>query len=135
MSGVKTSETLLGGFRTDTRIQLKRAYDPPSKSDGMRILVDRLWPRGLTKAKARIDLWPKEIAPSTELRKWFHREGEGADWKEFRRRYLIELKNHCNEIELLRSKIHQCPVTLVYSARNREQNHALILKGILERAV
>jgi uncharacterized protein YeaO (DUF488 family) len=71
-------------------IQLKRAYDQPSKSDGTRILVDRLWPRGVTKAKARIDLWPKEIAPSPELRKWFHREG--ADWKEFRRRYLTELK-------------------------------------------
>jgi uncharacterized protein YeaO (DUF488 family) len=73
-------------------IQLKRAYDQPSKSDGTRILVDRLWPRGVTKAKARIDLWSKEIAPSTELRKWFHREGEGADWKEFRRRYLVEVK-------------------------------------------
>jgi uncharacterized protein YeaO (DUF488 family) len=73
-------------------IQLKRAYDPRSKSDGTRILVDRLWPRGLTKSKAQIDLWLKEIAPSTELRKWFHRDG--ANWKEFRRRYLAELKNH-----------------------------------------
>ena len=87
---------------TGMKIQLKRAYDPPSKSDGTRILVDRLWPRGLTKAKARIDLWLKEIAPSTELRKWFHREGEGADWKEFRRRYQAELKNHRDELELLR---------------------------------
>jgi uncharacterized protein YeaO (DUF488 family) len=112
-------------------IQLKRAYDQPSKSDGTRILVDRLWPRGVTKAKARIDLWPKEIAPSTELRKWFHREG--ADWKEFRRRYLTELKNHRDEIELLRNKIRQGPVTLVFSARDREQNHAVILKEILER--
>jgi uncharacterized protein YeaO (DUF488 family) len=112
-------------------IQLKRAYDQPSKSDGTRILVDRLWPRGVTKAKARIDLWSKEIAPSTELRKWFHREG--ADWKEFRRRYLAELKNHRDEIELLRSKIRQGPVTLVFSARDREQNHAVILKEILER--
>ena len=112
-------------------IQLKRAYDQPSKSDGTRILVDRLWPRGVTKAKARIDLWPKEIAPSTELRKWFHREG--ADWKEFRRRYLTELKNHRDEIELLRNKIRQGPVTLVFSARDREQNHAVILMEILER--
>jgi uncharacterized protein YeaO (DUF488 family) len=111
-------------------IQLKRAYDQPSKSDGTRILVDRLWPRGLTKAKAKIDLWPKEIAPGTELRKWFHREG--ADWKEFRHRYLTELKNHRDEIELLRSKIRRGPVTLVFSARNREQNHAVILKKILE---
>ena len=115
------------------RIQLKRAYDPPSKSDGTRILIDRLWPRGLTKAKAKIDLWLKEIAPSTELRKWFHREVEGADWKEFRRRYLSELKNHHNELQLLRSKTRQSPVTLIYSARNREQNHGVILKKILER--
>ena len=85
----------------------------------------------MTKAKARIDLWPKEIAPSTELRKWFHREG--ADWKEFRRRYLTELENHRDEIELLRSKIRQGPVTLVFSARDREQNHAVILMEILER--
>jgi uncharacterized protein YeaO (DUF488 family) len=112
------------------KIQLKRAYGSPSKSDGTRILIDRLWPRGLTKAKARIDLWLKEIAPSTELRKWFHR-GD-ADWKEFCRRYRTELKNHHDELELLRSKIRQGPVTLVFSARNREQNHAVVLKEILE---
>ena len=115
------------------KIQLKRAYDSPSRSDGTRILVDRLWPRGLTKAKAKIDLWLKEIAPSTELRKWFHRES--ADWKEFRTRYLTELKNHRDEIELLRSKIRNGPVTLIFSARSREQNHAVILKEILARAV
>ncbi len=115
------------------KIQLKRAYDPPSKSDGTRILVDRLWPRGLTKTKAKIDLWLKEIAPSTELRKWFHCEGQGTDWKEFRHRYLSELKNHRDELELLRSKIDQGPVTLLYSSRDRQQNHAVILKGILER--
>ena len=116
------------------KIRLKRAYDSPSRSDGTRILVDRLWPRGLTKAKARIDLWLKEIAPSTELRKWFHSEGEGADWKEFRRRYRAELKNHRDELEFLRSKALQGPVTLIYSSRNHEQNHAVILKKILERA-
>jgi len=116
-------------------LKLKRAYDPPSKSEGTRILVDRLWPRGLTKAKAKIDLWLKEIAPSTELRKWFHREGESAGWKEFRRRYLSELKNHRDEIELVRRKTRQGPVTLIYSSRNREQNHAVILKEILERGL
>src|SRR5947207_5176105 len=108
----------------------------------MRILVDRLWPRGVTKAKARIDLWSKEIAPSTELGKWFHREGEGADWKEFRRRYLTELKNHRDEIELLRSKIRQGPVTLVFSARSRRseehtselQSHSdLVCRLLLEK--
>ena len=117
------------------KIQLKRAYDPPSKSDGTRILVDRLWPRGLTKAKAHIDLWLKEIAPTTELRKWFHSEGEGADWREFRRRYLTELENRRDELELVRSKTQQGPVTLVFSARNREQNHVVILKEILERGL
>ena len=117
------------------KIQLKRAYDPSSKSDGTRILVDRLWPRGLTKATAHIDLWLKEIAPTTELRKWFHSEGEGADWKEFRRRYLTELKNHRDELELVRSKTQQGSVTLVFSARNREQNHAVILNEILERGL
>jgi uncharacterized protein YeaO (DUF488 family) len=115
------------------KIQLKRAYDPPSKSDGIRVLVDRLWPRGLTKTKAGIDLWPKEIAPSTELRKWFHGEAEAADWKEFRRRYLTELGKHQDELELLRSKIRQGPVTLIYSSRSREQNHAVILKTVLKR--
>jgi uncharacterized protein YeaO (DUF488 family) len=113
------------------KIHLKRTYDPPSKSDGPRILVDRLWPRGLTKAKAKIDFWAKEIAPSTELRKWFHREG--ADWKEFCRRYRMELKDHQEQLELLRSKTYQGPVTLVFSARDREQNHAVILKEILQR--
>jgi uncharacterized protein YeaO (DUF488 family) len=112
-------------------IQLKRAYDPPSKSDGTRILVDRLWPRGLTKSKAKIDLWLKEIAPSNELRKSFHHDE--ANWKEFRRHYRAELKNHPDELELLRSKAHHGPVTLVFSARNREQNQAVILKEILER--
>jgi uncharacterized protein YeaO (DUF488 family) len=112
-------------------IQLKRAYDPPSKSDGARILVDRLWPRGLTKSKAQIDLWLKEIAPSTELRKWFHHEA--ANWKEFQRRYRAELKNHGDKLQLLRSKAGQGPVTLVFSARDREQNQAMILKEILER--
>ena len=112
-------------------IQLKRAYDSPSKSDGKRILVDRLWPRGLTKPKARIDLWLKEIAPSTELRKWFHHED--ADWKEFQRRYLAELKSHRAEVELLRKEAREAPVTLVFSSRNRNQNHAVILKQSLER--
>jgi len=115
------------------KIQLKRAYDPPSKSDGTRILVDRLWPRGLTKAKAEIDLWLKEIAPSTELRKWFHSQDKDADWKAFRRRYLAEVKNHGDELEVLRSKLRHGLVTFIYSSRNREQNHAVILKEILER--
>jgi uncharacterized protein YeaO (DUF488 family) len=113
------------------RVHLKRAYDPPSKADGTRILVDRLWPRGVTKSKAQIDLWLKEIAPSTELRKWFH--SEGGHWDEFRRRYRTELKHHPEDLEFLRSKTRQGSVTLIYSSRSREQNHAAILKNMLER--
>ena len=113
-------------------IKLKRVYEKPDEKDGFRILVDRLWPRGLTKEKAYLDLWLKEIAPSTELRKRFHHED--ADWKEFCRCYRTELKNHQDEVELLRNKITESPVTLVFSARNREQNHAVILKEILERS-
>lgn len=110
-------------------VQLKRAYDPPSKSDGTRILVDRLWPRGLTKAKARIDLWLKEIAPSNELRKSFH--SAGMEWKDFRRRYLAELKKHQPELEILRNKARAGTVTLIFSSHDREQNQAIILKKLL----
>lgn len=113
------------------KIQLKRAYEPALKSDGTRVLVDRLWPRGLAKAKAKIDLWLKEIAPSTELRKWFHAAVKDADWKEFRLRYQAELKDHAADLELLRSKARHAPVTLIYSSRDRERNHAIILKEIL----
>jgi len=111
-------------------IKLKRAYEKPDKSDGKRILVDRLWPRGLTKAKADIDLWLKEIAPSTELRKWFAHDP--AKWEEFRRRYQAELKQNPDQVELLRNKTLEGTVTLIYGARDQEHNEAVVLKTVLE---
>jgi uncharacterized protein YeaO (DUF488 family) len=112
-------------------IVLKRVYEKAGKEDGTRILVDRLWPRGLTKQKARVDLWLKEIAPSTELRKWFHHDPE--KWKEFKKRYRAELKNKKEEIKLLRGKLNEGPVTLVYGAKDEEHNEAVALKELLGR--
>jgi len=111
-------------------LKLKRAYDPPSNGDGQRILVERLWPRGLTKAKARIDLWMKEISPSPELRKWFAHEEK--KWPEFRRRYRQELKANKEAVDSLRKKARSDTVTLVYAARDEEHNSALVLKEFLE---
>jgi uncharacterized protein YeaO (DUF488 family) len=110
-------------------IQLKRAYEKPERTDGTRILVDRLWPRGLTKEKAGIDLWLKEVAPSTELRKWFRHDPK--KWRNFRRRYLTELKQHSAPLQLLKSKAKEGVVTLIYGARSQEHNEAVVLKEVL----
>jgi uncharacterized protein YeaO (DUF488 family) len=112
-------------------IKIKRAYDEVSDDDGYRILVGRLWPRGVTKERAAIDLWLKDIAPSTELRKWFGHDPE--KWEEFRRRYSKELEGKQKDIEILNQKISEGPVTLIYSARDREHNTAAALKDYLER--
>ena len=112
-------------------IRIKRVYEPTDKEDGTRILVDRLWPRGLTKAKAGVDLWLKEIAPSTELRKWF--EHDIGKWKRFRGRYQTELRHNADLIELLKRKAHDGLITLVYAARDEKHNEALVLKQFLER--
>ncbi len=111
-------------------INLKRAYEEPDKTDGTRILVDRLWPRGLTKEKAAIDLWLKEIAPSTELRKWFAHDPE--KWKGFRDRYRKELKDHPEEVEQIREMAKVGTVSLIYGARDQEHNEAVVLKDFLE---
>ena len=113
-------------------IRLKRVYEKPEKVDGFRILVDRLWPRGLTKEKAALDLWLKELAPSTELRKWF--EHDPKKWKSFRRRYLTELKNREDELGLIKSKAREGTVTLLYGARDQEHNEAVVLKQLLDRS-
>ena len=112
-------------------LKLKRVYEAPQKDDGTRILVDRLWPRGLTKEKAKVDLWLKEIAPSTGLRKWFGHDPK--KWRSFRKRYETELKDHADEIKLLKSKVKEGTVTLIYGARDQEHNEALVLKEFLER--
>ena len=111
-------------------IFLKRAYEAPARADGRRILVDRLWPRGLAKANAHIDLWLKEVAPSTELRQWF---GHDPDkWGEFKRRYRAELK-HNPALAELRAQARAGDVTLVYAAHDPLHNQAVVLKQVLER--
>jgi uncharacterized protein YeaO (DUF488 family) len=107
-------------------IKIKRAYVAPEKDDGTRILVDRLWPRGLTKRKAKIDLWLKDLAPSTELRKWFgHDPGK---WNEFQVRYAGELKSKKAQLEILKQKVIEGPVTLIYGAKDELHNEAVVLQ-------
>lgn len=113
-------------------IRLKRAYDPPARSDGMRVLVDRVWPRGVSKEEAQIDLWAKEIAPSTELRKWFGHDPE--KWDEFQRRYAKELKQGPEKLEPIVEKARAGRVTLVYGTREAEHNNAVALKSYLREA-
>ena len=108
----------------------KRVYDAPAKDDGYRVLVDRLWPRGLTKVKAHVDLWLKEVAPSTELRKWFGHEPE--KWPEFQKRYREEMKKQPQALTTLRKleREHK-KVTLLYGAKSEERNQAVALLKIL----
>ena len=110
-------------------VKLKRAYEPAAAADGARILVDRLWPRGVSKADAAIDQWLKEIAPSTALRKWFGHDP--ARWQEFRRRYATELHDHREELGTLRALARQGPVTLVFSAHDEVHNDAVALRDLL----
>jgi uncharacterized protein YeaO (DUF488 family) len=111
-------------------IQLKRAYEDPSDTDGERILVERLWPRGLSKQRAKIDQWMKDVAPSPELRKWFGHDP--AKWDEFRKRYEAELNKKPDLISLLKHKAQKGTITLIYAARDQEHNGALVLKCFLE---
>jgi uncharacterized protein YeaO (DUF488 family) len=112
-------------------IKIKRVYEQPHRKDGERILVDRLWPRGLTKEKAGVDLWLKEIAPSTELRKWFDHDPE--KWQRFRRRYETEIRHKDDLIKVLRQKAREGTITLIYGARDEKHNEALVLKQFLEK--
>jgi uncharacterized protein YeaO (DUF488 family) len=110
--------------------KLKRVYEEPSPQDGCRVLVERLWPRGLSKERAALDLWLKEVAPSAALRKWFGHDP--ARWVEFRKRYLQELKTKGNEIRLLKQKEKKGAVTLLFAARDLQHNGALVLSTLLE---
>ena len=110
-------------------IKLKRAYEPPAQSDGRRILVDRLWPRGVSKAKAALDGWMKDIAPSTTLRQWFGHDP--ARWQEFRRRYAEEIREHPEQLRRLRRFAAEGSLTLVYSAHDEAHNDAVVLRAIL----
>lgn len=112
-------------------IRLKRAYDDPAGGDGERVLVDRLWPRGVSKGRAAIDLWAKEAAPSPALRKWFGHVPER--WEEFRKRYWKELEGRPEVVEELRAKARRGTVTFVYAARDEAHNGAVALKEFLEQ--
>ncbi|TPK97021.1 MULTISPECIES: DUF488 domain-containing protein [unclassified Mesorhizobium] len=119
----------MSGKVFDERVKLKRAYESPAADDGTRVLIDRLWPRGVKKTDAAIDCWIKELAPSTELRKWFGHDP--ARWEEFRRRYAAEIHAHRDELDRLRDLILQGAVTLVYSAHDEAHNDAVVLREIL----
>ena len=115
----------------DMPIHVKRAYDRPEPTDGYRVLVDRLWPRGLTKQAARIDEWAKDIAPTTGLRQWFHsRPGE---WEEFQRRYRAFLSENTDKLAPLAERAHKGTVTLIYASKNQDHNNAVVLKKFMER--
>jgi uncharacterized protein YeaO (DUF488 family) len=110
-------------------IKLKRSYEPAALDDGRRILVDRLWPRGITKANAQLDQWVKDLAPSSELRRWFAHDP--SRWEEFRRRYAEEVRLHSELLEALRALAREGPITLVFSARDEVQNNAVVLRDFL----
>jgi len=112
-------------------IQCKRVYDEASPEDGTRVLVDRLWPRGVSKEEAALHHWMKEIAPSDELRRWFDHDPE--KWEEFRVRYTQELNEKEDLVQELRSKAESRTLTLIYAAKDREHNHAIVLKDDLQR--
>ena len=112
-------------------VRLKRAYEAPAADDGTRILIDRLWPRGVSKERAAIDQWMKDIAPSTELRKWFGHDP--TRWDEFRRRYAQEVHKNENLLEQLRSRARRGPITLVYSAHDEKHNDAVELRNLILR--
>ena len=112
-------------------IVLKRAYEPAAASDGRRVLVERLWPRGVTKAALRLDEWAKAVAPSAVLRRWYGHDPER--WPEFRRRFLAELKAYAAAGEPLLARARWARVTFVYGARDEQRNGAVVLKEFLDR--
>lgn len=112
------------------KLQLKRVYEPPADIDGTRILVDRLWPRGLSKAEAKIDFWAKEVAPSNELRRWYQHEQE--KWLEFQRKYVAELQGNPGPVQELIAKIGDGNATLLFSSKETNLNNAAVLKDYLE---
>lgn len=111
------------------RVAIKRVYEPAADDDGRRILVDRLWPRGLSKEKAAVDLWLKEVAPSDELRKWFGHDPK--KWGEFQRRYRAELDSNEEAVQTLKQAIGKGPATLVYGAHDEQHNQAVALRDWL----
>ena len=115
------------------KINLKRVYDPVSKEDGVRILIERLWPRGVKKEDLKMHEWLKEVAPSTDLRKWFSHDP--VKWKEFQKRYFEELNKNSEALEPLIKALRKDTVTLLYSSKDTEHNNAVSLKNYLEKNV
>ncbi|MEO3752607.1 DUF488 family protein [Streptomyces sp. B6B3] len=119
----------------EPRVRLRRAYDPPERADGLRVLVDRLWPRGLARAEAHVDEWPKEITPSAELRRWYHAAADRQRaWAEFRERYRVELAGSDaagEALERLRERVRSGQVTLLTAVRDPEYGHAAVLAELL----
>lgn len=113
------------------RIRTKRIYEEAAGADGKRILVDRIWPRGMSKDRARLDRWDKEIAPSNDLRKWFH--GNEGEWAEFAKRYEAELRAREAELDTLIAEARSGVITLLYSSANETHNNAVVLRDILLR--
>jgi uncharacterized protein YeaO (DUF488 family) len=118
--------------KASTLIRIKRAYDPPDADDGLRILIDRLWPRGLTKSKLKLDAWPKHLAPSNALRKWYQHDPE--KFAEFRKRYVAELKAQGEELEELRTALRDQTVTLLTATKELDLSHATVLRDLLGRS-
>ncbi len=112
------------------QISIKRVYDAPAKADGFRILVDRLWPRGLTKEKAKIDFWPKDLAPSNELRRWYNHDPQ--KWPEFRQRYFAELDAKPEIIAVLLEHVRDTAATFVYSSKEPRLNNAVALRDYIQ---
>jgi uncharacterized protein YeaO (DUF488 family) len=112
-------------------VKVKRVYDEPAQSDGYRVLVDRLWPRGMKKSKAQIDEWLREIAPSTGLRKWY--KHDPSKWEQFKKRYAAELEEHRDQVAKLAGEARKQSVTLLFSARDTAHNNALALKEYVEK--
>jgi uncharacterized protein YeaO (DUF488 family) len=110
-------------------VRIKRVYDPPEPGDGYRVLIDRLWPRGVSRQRARLDEWARELAPSDELRKWFGHDPER--FSEFRRRYRRELRAHADRIDELHERAAQGPLTIVYAARDEKHNDAVVLAELM----
>ena len=112
-----------------SNIRIKRAYEAPAQSDGARVLIDRLWPRGVKKERLAMDQWAKELSPSTELRRWYGHDP--TRWQEFRQRYAAELHHHTDLLDPLRALARKGPITLVYSARDEAHNNAVAMRGFL----
>jgi uncharacterized protein YeaO (DUF488 family) len=127
--GAKRGAAKTKSRRASTLIRIKRAYDPPGADDGLRILIDRLWPRGLTKSKLKLNAWPKHLSPSNDLRKWYQHDPE--KFAEFRKRYVAELKAEAEGLDELRAVIKGQTVTLLTATKELDLSHATVLRDLL----